>query len=124
MKTFLLAFSTTLFLVGCNPPQRNCSDFKIGTFEFSAEIEGEKVTTRFYRNDTIEVEMFNGKVDSSSIKWVNDCEYILKNLNPSNNAEKTPLLIKILTTTDNSYTFEYAQVGSAQKARGTAFKIK
>ncbi len=46
-----------------------------------------------------------------------------KNLHPVNAAEETPLLIKILTTSDNGYTFEYATVGSAQKARGTAVKI-
>jgi len=111
-------------LIACNPPQRNCADFKTGSFEFTAEINGESTTTSFFRNDTLEVENFNGKIDSSSIKWVNDCEYILKNLHPVNTAEETPLLIKILTTSEDRYTFEYGQVGSAQKARGTAVKIK
>ena len=110
-------------VLACNPPQRNCKDFKTGSFEFTATINGETITTSFFRNDSLEVENFNGKIDSSSIKWVNDCEYILKNLHPVNAAEETPLLIKILTTSDNGYTFEYATVGSAQKARGTAVKI-
>ena len=99
-----------LVLIACNPPQRNCTDFKTGSFEFTAEINGETTTTSFFRNDTLEVENFNGKIDSSSIKWVNDCEYIL--------------LIKILTTSEDRYTFEYGTVGNAQKARGTAVKIK
>jgi len=121
-----LIYNTILafVLIACNPPQRNCADFKTGSFEFTAEINGESTTTSFFRNDTLEVENFNGKIDSSSIKWVNDCEYILKNLHPVNTAEETPLLIKILTTSEDRYTFEYGQVGSAQKARGTAVKIK
>jgi len=121
-----LIYNTILafVLIACNPPQRNCTDFKTGSSEFTAEINGESTTTSFFRNDTLEVENFNGKIDSSSIKWVNDCEYILKNLHPVNTAEETPLLIKILTTSEDRYTFEYGQVGSAQKARGTAVKIK
>jgi hypothetical protein len=37
-----------------------------------------KRTTLFERNDSIEIENFEGKL-IPSIRWVNDCEYILKN---------------------------------------------
>ncbi|MGB8703742.1 MAG: DNA topoisomerase IV, partial [Gillisia sp.] len=60
---------------------------------------------------------------TSSIRWVNDCEYILKNLHPKNMKEKKPLSIKILTTKDNSYTFEYGVVGDSKKKKGKVTKI-
>jgi hypothetical protein len=34
------------------------------------------------RNDSIEIETFEGKTDTASIRWVNDCEYILQNYIP------------------------------------------
>lgn len=81
------------------------------------------VTSTFIRNDSIEIDKFQEKVDTSSVRWINDCEYIVKNLNPKNRAEQQPLHIKILTTTENSYTFEYGLVGDTQKQRGTVQKI-
>jgi hypothetical protein len=36
-------------------------------------------TTVFERNDSLEIETYDGKTDTASIRWVNDCEYILKN---------------------------------------------
>ena len=78
-------------------------------------------TTRFVRNDSIEIDYYQGKADTASIRWVNDCEYVLTKLHPKNNQEKKPILIKILTTTKDSYTFEYSMLGDPKnKQRGTA----
>ena len=111
-----------LGFAACEPPQRNCSEFKEGTFEFTAMIKGEEKTTRFTRIANLEVAEFEGVIDSSSVKWINDCEYILKNLHPKNKSEEAPIVIKILTTSKDSYTFEYGVVGAAKKIRGTAKK--
>ncbi|MCM4163109.1 DNA topoisomerase IV [Arenibacter sp. A80] len=108
----------------CYGPERNCADFKNGKFSFTAEIGGEKLTTTFVRNDSIELDYFQGKVDSSSIRWINDCEYIVKKLHPKNMAEEKSIHMKILSTDNNSYTFEYNVVGSAKKSVGTAIKIQ
>jgi len=105
------------------PPQRNCSDFRTGKFSFTATINGEEKETVFYRTENMEVDEFDGKKDSSSVRWINDCEYVLKNLNPKNMSEEKSIHIKILTTTDSSYTFEYNAIGDTRKFKGTAYKI-
>lgn len=113
-----------MFVFACKqPPQRDCSDFKTGKFSFTTTINGEEKKTIFYRTETIEVDEFEGKKDSSSIRWINDCEYVLKNLHPKNKAEEKSIHIKILTTTDSSYTFEYNAIGDKRKFKGTAYKI-
>ncbi len=121
--SFTITFSIVLILVGCQePPQRNCSEFKNGKFSFSTVVEGDTLTTIFMRDGNIEVEYFNGRQDTSSVRWINDCEYILKKLNPKNRAEEKSVHIKILTTTDSSYTFEFSAVDEPKKLKGTAFK--
>lgn len=80
--------------------------------------------SRFVRNDSIEIDSFRGKTDTSSVRWINDCEYIISNLNPKNRAEEKPIHIKILTTDDNTYTFEYGLVGEPKKQRGTVTKVQ
>lgn len=125
MKRIAIYFA---FLVACTscktPPDRNCIDFKTGIFEFSMPVDGEVVTSTFERTEAIEVDYFKGKQDSSTVKWINDCEYILKRINPKNRAEEKPIHIKILTTKGNSYSFEFSTVGDSKKLRGTAIKTK
>ena len=112
-----------LLLTSCFNTERNCKDFRTGTYEFESFINGELVTSRFIRNDSIEIEKFQGKTDTSSVRWINDCEYILKNINPEGMAEEKPIHMKILSTSKDGYTFEYGQVGSAKKARGKVKKV-
>ncbi|WP_426095047.1 DNA topoisomerase IV [Flavobacterium sp. DSR2-3-3] len=118
--TFLLPL---LLLLSCYDAERNCKDFKTGKFKFEYEVDGIKKTTVFERNDSIEIETFEGKTDTASIRWVNDCEYVLLKLHPKNMAEEKAIGMKILTTTKNSYTFEFGLVGSDAKQRGTVTKI-
>ncbi len=105
------------------PPKRNCSDFKTGKFSFKSSIDGEEKETTFFRTEDTEVDYFEGKQDTSSVRWINECEYILKNKNPKSKAEEKSIHIKILTTSDSSYTFEYNAVNDKRKFKGTAFKI-
>ncbi len=120
----LFLFALVLFLCACSsPPQRNCANFKTGKFVFKSVINGEDKQTTFSRTSEIEIDYFEGKQDTSSIRWINDCEYVLKNINPKNKAEEKSIHIKILTTSDSSYTFEYNAIGDKRKFKGTAFKI-
>jgi len=119
----ILPLLAVLLLCSCFDAQRNCENFRTGTFEFESYINGELQTSRFIRNDSIEIEKYQGKTDTSSVRWINDCEYILKNINPKGMAEEKPIHIKILTTTKNGYKFEYGQVGDPKKARGQVRKI-
>ena len=112
-----------VLLASCYTPSRSCQDFKTGTFEFESFLDGELQKTTFVRNDTLEIDYFQGSQDSSSIRWINDCEYILTNLNPKNRAQEKPIHMKILTTDKDSYTFEYGLVGESKKERGTAKRV-
>jgi len=105
-------------------PERDCKDFKTGTFKFEHEINGEKKSTTFIRTENQEIDLFEGKSDTSSIRWINDCEYIVQKINPKSMAEKKSVSIKILNTTKNSYTFEFNVVGSSEKQTGTVVKLK
>lgn len=115
---FVLIFSTS----ACYQPERNCLDFKNGEFSFTTIVDGQELKTTFTRNDVLEIDYFEGQVDSSSVRWINECEYIVKKLHPKNKAEEKPIHMKILSTTPNSYTFEYSIVGEAKKQRGTVTK--
>ena len=105
-------FSGLLFLLltSCYQQERNCTDFKTGKFTSETEIEGKKYTSTFERNDSIQIEMYEGKIDTFKVRWTNDCEYIIQNIHPKNRAEKKPVQMKILTTNSKSYTFEYSFV--------------
>ncbi|MCI4443090.1 MAG: hypothetical protein JHC39_06235 [Lentimicrobium sp.] len=120
-KTILLI--PLLTVMSCYNVEHNCKDFKTGKFKFEYEVDGDKKTTVFERKDSIEIETFEGKTDTSSIRWVSDCEYILQKIHPKNMAEKNAISMKILTTSKNSYTFEFGIVGSDKKQRGTVFKM-
>ncbi len=124
MQRILYLLLLCLLVTACYSPERNCAKFKTGTFEFESYLNGELVKTTFVRNDTMEIDYFKDHVDSSSVRWINDCEYILKNMNPKNMAEEKPLHMKILTTDGDTYTFEFSIVGDDNKQKGTARKVK
>jgi len=120
-KLTLLLF--TIILLSCSEKERNCTDFKTGKFEFTQDIDGKKQTSTFTRTENLQIETYNGKTDSASVRWVNDCEFILQKLHPKNMKEEKAISMKILFTEKNSYTFEYSFVGSNKKSRGVVTKI-
>tara|TARA_B100001778_G_scaffold268202_1_gene229573 strand:- start:842 stop:1288 length:447 start_codon:yes stop_codon:yes gene_type:complete len=108
----------------CYKVERNCSNFRFGTFKYERVI-GDKLSTSFFiRNNDIEIEYYNNKIDTSKINWVNECEFILKKQNPINNIEKKPISIKIISTHEDYYIFEFSLVGDNKKRqRGKILKI-
>ncbi len=118
-----LSLLSILLLVSCYNTEHNCKDFKTGKFKFELTIDGVKKTTFFERNDSIEIATFEGKTDTSTVRWISDCEYVLRKKHPKNNQEKNAISMKILTTSKNSYTFEFGMVGVDAKQRGTVIKI-
>lgn len=110
-------------LTSCYQQERNCKDFKTGKFSFEYEINGKKKTTYFERTENLEIETFEGKTDTSTVRWVNDCEYILQKVHPKNMQEQKAVQMRILTTKENSYTFEFSIVGDANKQKGTVTKL-
>ena len=113
-----------LFFFSCYETTRNCNHYKTGDFYSEVSIDGTLFKTEFKRTETLQIEVYNNKTDSSQIRWINDCEVIFKTINPKNMAEQKDIHLKILTTTDSSYTFEYSYVGETKKQKGVAYKIK
>ena len=123
MKTILLLL-LLIFLGSCYDQELNCADFKTGTFRYEYEVDGVKKSSTFIRTNEREIDFYEGSKDTSSVRWVNDCEYIATKLHPKTMKEKDAIAVKILTTSKNSYTFEYGIVGKDKKMRGTVTKIK
>ncbi|WP_339624087.1 hypothetical protein [uncultured Winogradskyella sp.] len=124
----LITILPALMLFSCYTIERDCTDFKTGEFEFKYTVDGKENTGRFTRTDLYNIDYYEGKVDSSSVRWINDCEFILKKLNPTNQSEKEAIHMKILSTSENAYTFEYKlAVKKANRPlaveQGTATKI-
>ena len=122
MKKLAIFFGCVL-MVSCYDASRDCSDFKNGKFRFEHEVNGVKKVTIFERRDSLEIETYEGKTDTAIVRWVNDCEYVIRKKNPKNRNERQAIAMKILTTSKNSYTFEFGVVGSDNKQQGTATKL-
>jgi hypothetical protein len=112
-------------LTSCYSVDRDCENFKMGEFEFTYKLNDTIQRSLFTRTLDYEIEEFNSVIDSSSISWVNDCEFVLTKVNPKTNQEKRPVRIKIIRTYENSYDFEYSSVNEPIIIkRGTVIRIK
>ena len=120
---FFLVFFSVLFF-SCVLPEKNCSQFKIGEFNFESKTESGIYSSRSVRNDSIEIEFFGSSIDTSKITWVSECEYILRKLRPKTLSEEKAISVKIINTSEKGYLFEYSFVGDKEnRARGNAFKV-
>ena len=125
----VLSSFLALFLNSClENPNRDCLKHKNGYYKFSFEYNGEVMTSYFKRDQNLGVEVFNKKIDSSSIKWINNCEFIVTKLKPQNNTEKNPVNIRIISTSDSSYVFSFKNAikknnQSQEVVKGEAFVI-
>lgn len=123
MKYFYI-FSLLLLVSSCYQVERNCTDFQTGTFYSEITIDDQVYKSEFVRTKDLQIETYNNKVDSSQVRWINDCEVVFKTINPKNMAEQKDIHLKILVTTDSTYTFEYSYVGEKTKQKGKATKLK
>lgn len=112
-----------LSVLSCYESARNCKDYKTGKFYSEVVINDEVFKSTFERTEDLQIEAYNNKLDSSKLRWINDCEVVFKTINPKNMAEQKDIHLKILITTDSSYTFEYSYVGETKKQKGIAYKI-
>ena len=119
---FFLILMLLVTLSGCYSVNRDCNDFRTGAYRSEVIIGNQSYISEFTRNNNLQVETFEGKTDSTSVRWINDCEVVFHTLNPKTMAAKKDIHLKILTTTDSSYTFEYSYIGETKKQRGTAYK--
>ena len=117
-----ISFFLVVLILGCSGKERKCKDFRTGTFTFTKDIKGTKQTSTFVRTENLQIETYNGKKDTATVHWINDCEFVLRKKHPKNLTEQKAINITILSTEGNSYTFEYSFVGDVKKQRGTAIK--
>ena len=122
MKTPILLL-LALWLTACSNKERNCKDYRTGKFEFTKEFDGKKQTSITVRTDSLQIETYKGKTDTATVRWVNDCEFVLRKLHPKTMNEQKAVSITILATDEKGYTFEYSYVGDAKKQRGTVSKL-
>ena len=122
-----MRFCTLILLVclcSCYAPERNCSEYKTGTFKYEAFVNGDLETTLFIREENIQIEQYQGQTDTSEVRWINNCEFILTPINPKSILDQYQIHMKILETTSNSYWFEYNVVGEDEKETGLAVKVE
>ena len=97
-------------------------------FRFNYVVDGVEKTSYFKRTDSFNINYYDNKIDSSRVKWINRCEFVLYEINSKSTIRKSPIQYKILTTNDSTYTFEYskASLNPREKKRvekGIAYKI-
>lgn len=112
-----------LFCCSCYHVERNCSDYQTGTFTSNITINDSVYHSVFTRTKDLQIETYKDHVDSTTVRWINDCEVIFRTINPKNMQEEKDIHLKILTTTDSTYTFEYSYVGEKNKQKGTAKRM-
>ena len=77
INTLVLLIS---FLLSCKQTAKdpNCSDFKFGTFHYTAGKTGNKyLITRTADSIQTERNITSGDITRAHIKWIDDCEYQL-----------------------------------------------
>lgn len=122
-KITLVVLISTLY--GCySPPDRDCSLVKTGSFEFVSVTDGDTLVSRFTRYADYEIDYYQGKTDTSTVKWVNDCEFVLRNKNPKSLNEQQAVHIKILSTDEEGYSFEYGILKDPKRLKGYAKRLE
>lgn len=125
MKVVFRILLPVLLVSSCFTPSKNCTAFKTGVFQYQTLANGELIEARIVRNDSIEIDYFDlHNPDTSRIRWVNDCEYILRKYNPKSSEEKVSFRMKITETERNRYTFVFSQVGAKKVKEFTATVIE
>lgn len=117
------AFLILVFiLVSCNEaPESPRNNFRIG--KYKTILEDNAITSFAERNDSIQIETYDNKKDTFTIRWINNFEYILLKKNPKSKLDSTPFHVKITAVRKNSYDFRAFYKGSNFKQKGKAIKI-
>lgn len=124
MRTTIFSTLVLILLSACYTTERNCKLFQTGTFTFYTVVDGDTLTSRFVRNDSIEIDYFAGIADTANVRWVSDCECIVTKRNPLTFQDAKSVQMKILSTFEDGYVFEYSLVGDRSNVqRGRVTKV-
>lgn len=96
-------------------------DFKKG--KYKTVLDDNEVVSFATRNDSIQIEEFNGIKDTFDIEWLDQFEYVLMKKTPKTLLDSTPFYVKIISVKENSYEFQANYKGSNFKQKGTATKV-
>lgn len=123
MRYLIAIIVTFLVLSSCKNSKRlDVKQLRTGTFETHLE-ESDEVSTAV-RNDSFQIETYQGKKDTFAIKWKSNFEYILTKVNPKKGLDSVPFHVKITGIKGNEYTFKANYRGSNFKQKGKAIKLK
>lgn len=121
-KIVSILFTLSLIFVACKKPQKlDVESFKYGTFEIPATDEYSK--TIIIRKDSLQIEIYEGKVDTLLIEWKDNFNYTLNMLNMMNGMEEDPIHVQITRVKADSYDFNAVIGHSNFKQDGTVYKI-
>lgn len=104
MKKIFYLITLLILMVSCKNDAPDQNRFKSGTFEIPASKGYEK--TIVTRIDSLQIENYDGKIDTLSIQWKNNFNYTLRMLHPTSAIDEEPINIKITSIKENTYEFE------------------
>ncbi|MCF6167434.1 hypothetical protein [Lutibacter sp.] len=119
-KITLILITLFTFIISCKNDEPNPDRFKTGKFEIPEGKGYEK--TIIIRQDSIQIEKYENRIDTLLITWKNNFNYTLKMLHPKNAIDEEPIHVKITGLKNNSYEFEAVIGHSNFIQKGTIFK--
>lgn len=120
---YFFVFAVLCSLVSCiNKSKVHMDDFKQG--KFKTVLDDQEAVSYAIRNDSIQIEEFNGVKDTFNIKWLDQFEYVLTKRVPKTLLDSTPFYVKLTSVQQNSYSFNAYYKGSNFKQKGTAYKLE
>ena len=120
MKKIVLIFVLLITILSCKNDELNPDRFKTGTFEIPEGKGYEK--TIIIRQDSLQIEKYEDRIDSLSITWKNNFNYTLQMLHPKTAIDEDPMYIKIINLNKTSYDFEIRIGHSNFVQKGTIYK--
>ena len=121
MRKIVLIIAVFTLILSCKNEPLDPDRFKTGTFEIPGGKGYEK--TVIIRQDSIQIEKYEDRIDTLSITWKNNFNYTLKMINPETAIDEDPIHIKITNIEKNSYEFEAVIGHSNFIQKGEIIKI-
>ena len=119
IAVILLSFVVYSCLKGNNS---RVEDFRTGNYK--TVLEDEKTVSTAYRNDSLQIETYEGKKDTFYIQWLDAFEYVLVKKNPRTRLDSTDFHVKITGIGKDSYEFKAFYKGSNFEQKGIAYKLE
>lgn len=120
---YFFVFAVLCSLVSCiKKSEVHMDDFKQGRFK--TVLEDQEAVSYAIRNDSIQIEEFNGVKDTFNIEWLDQFEYVLTKRVPKTLLDSTPFYVKLTSVQQGSYSFNAYYKGSNFKQKGTAYKLE